>query len=43
MSSMEHVEGMFCLGMRGGEMGDGGCDLGFFMRAGELSVSGDVG
>jgi hypothetical protein len=30
MSSMEHEEGMFCLGRRGGEMGDGGSDLCFF-------------
>ncbi len=29
MSSMRHVEGMFCMGRRGGEIGDGGSDLGF--------------
>ena len=29
-SSMVHVEGMFCLGRRGGDIGDGGSDLGFF-------------
>ncbi len=43
-SSMMHVEGMFCLGRRCGEIGDGGSDLDFFLiRVGELKASGGVG
>ena len=30
-SFMAHVEGMFCLGRRGGEIGDVGSDLGFLL------------
>jgi hypothetical protein len=30
-SSMLHVEGMFCIGRRGGEIGDGGSDLSLFV------------
>ena len=30
VSSIVHVEEMFCLGRRGGEIGDGGSDLGLF-------------
>ena len=44
-SSIVHVEGMFCLGRRGGKIGDGGSDLGFLLiRVGEvLKASGGVG
>ncbi len=43
-SIMEHVEGMFCLGRRGEEMGNGVSDLGFiFLRVGELNVWEGVG
>ena len=43
-SSKYHVEGMFCLGRRGGEIGDGGSDLGVLLiRVGELKASGGVG
>ena len=30
-SSMVHVEGMICLGRRGGEIGDGAADRGFLL------------
>jgi hypothetical protein len=39
MSSMEHKEGMVCLGKRSGEIGGGGSDLSLFLRDGELNVS----
>ena len=39
-----HVEGIFCLGRRGGEIRDGGSDLGFLLiRVKEFNVSGCVG
>ena len=44
MSSMVHVEGMFCLGRRGGEVGDDGSDMGFLlMRIREMKASEVVG
>jgi len=43
-SSMVHVKDMFCLGRRGGEIGDGGSDLDFLrIRVGGLKTSGGVG
>ena len=39
VSSMEQVVGMFCLGRRGGEMGDGGSAVHLVLRIGEYSVS----
>ncbi len=42
-SSMEHVEGTFCQGRRGGGKGDGGSDLVFLMHVGELNVSRGIG
>jgi hypothetical protein len=36
---MEQVRGMFCLGRRGGEMGDGGSVLYLGLRIGEYGVS----
>jgi hypothetical protein len=33
VSSMEQVVGMYCLGRRGGEIGDGGIVLNFFLCA----------
>jgi hypothetical protein len=45
MNSIEHVEGMFCLGIPGGEMRDHGfSDLGFLLfLVVELNVSESVG
>ena len=40
VSSMWQVVGMFCLGRRGGEMGDGGCVLYLVLRRGDCDVSG---
>ena len=40
VSSMEQVVGMFCLRMRGGEMGDGGFVMYLVLRIGEYGVSG---
>jgi hypothetical protein len=38
MSSMEQVVGMFCLGRRGGDMGDGGYVLYLVLHIGECGV-----
>ena len=38
VSSMEQVVGMFCLGRRGGDMGDGGFVLYLLLRIGESGV-----
>ena len=44
MSSMAHVEGILCMGRRGGEIGDVGSNLGFFLiHVEELKALGGVG
>jgi hypothetical protein len=40
MSSIVHVDGMFCLGRQGGEIGDGGSDLGIFLTCRGLECVG---
>ena len=40
VSSMWQIVGMFCLGRRGGEMGDGGYVLYITLRMGDCGVSG---
>ena len=40
VSSMKQVVGMFCLGRRGGETGDGGSVLYIVLRIGKCGVSG---
>ena len=40
VSSMWQVMGMFCLGRRGGEMGDGGSVLYLVLRMGDCGVLG---
>ncbi len=44
MSSMVHVESVFFMARRGGEIGDDGSDMGLLLiRVGESNVSGGVG
>jgi len=44
MSSLENVEGIFCLGRRGWKISDGGSDLDvLFLRVGELNVPQGIG